>query len=622
MKKKVLSLLLILGMMATFVPFTQINFPTVSAASADSDFISREGVLIEYIGDGGDITIPSFVTSIGEYAFAFCKDLTSVTIPNTVTDIGEGAFFGCVNLQKVIIPNTITSISDGAFFGCTRLTGLTIPNSVKSIGESAFEGCECLTSITIPNSVTSIGSFAFSLCSLTSVTIPNSVTSIGYYAFGLCEDLKSINVSGQNSHYSSQDGILFNKNKTEIIIFPCAKSGKYVIPSSVTSIGDYAFEYCEGLTGVTIPSSVKSIGEGAFSSCIGLTSVTIPNSVTSIGDFAFSCCEDMTSITIGSSVNSIGDFAFDECTSLKNIYYNGSEEDWNKIRGDFRDSIESVTVHYNGGAKAEIKITAQPTSVVAKNNAWITFNVKASGDGLTYQWQLSDDQGKTWRNSSIKTANYSTTLNNKNNGRYVRCIVTDKYGSKVTSNSASMKITSLKITTQPSTYKTQIGGAVWFKVAASGDGLTYQWQLSDNQGKTWRNSSVKTANYSTTLSSKNNGRYVRCIVTDKYGNKVTSDSASMRISSPSSINITRQPANFTAEIGGAVWFKVAASGEGLTYQWQLSDDQGKTWRNSSVKTANYSTTLSSKNNGRYVRCIITDKYGNKVTSDSASMKSK
>ncbi|MBQ4397330.1 MAG: hypothetical protein II828_07390 [Clostridia bacterium] len=270
-----------------------------------------------------------------------------------------------------------------------------------------------------------------------------------------------------------------------------------------------------------------------------------------------------------------------------------------------------------GAANVSLRITAQPSPVTAKDGAPVTFTVKASGEGLTYQWQLSDDQGKSWRNSKATTAAYSTTLTTANNGRYLRCIVSDKYGSSLKSNATYMKITSLAITGQPQPVTAKNGDSVTFTVKAKGPGITYQWQLSDDQGKTWRNSKATTATYSTTLSTSNNGRYLRCIVTDKYGNSLKSDAAYMKITS---LAITGQPANVTAKKGTAVSFKITANGPGITYRWQLSDDQGKSWRDSSAKSAQYSATLSDANNGRYLRCVVTDKYGNSLHSKAVYMK--
>jgi len=202
-----------------------------------------------------------------------CTSLTSITIPSSVTSIGSDAFEGCTGLTSITIPSSVTSIGYSAFEGCTGLTSVTIPSSVTGIGDKAFYGCTNLTSITIP-SVIIIGDEAFKGSSLTSVTIPGSVTSIGNDAFGCCSKLSSIDVDASNKCYSSIDGVLFNKNKTTLIQYPEAKSGaNYIIPSSVTSIGDSAFYSCTGLTCITIPSSVTSIGGEAFNGCSNLQEI-------------------------------------------------------------------------------------------------------------------------------------------------------------------------------------------------------------------------------------------------------------------------------------------------------------------------------------------------------------
>ncbi|MGN0542106.1 MAG: leucine-rich repeat domain-containing protein [Acutalibacteraceae bacterium] len=265
------------------------------------------------------VTIGNSVTSIGNHAFASCYSLTNITIPNSVTSIGDYAFYNCVSLTSVTIPNSVMSIGDFSFYCCTGLTSVTIGNSVTSIGDYAFKWCDSLTNITIPDSVTSIGDYAFYNCaSLASVTIPNSVMSIGDGAFTYCKKLITITVDGSNQYYSSdENGALFNKDKTELIQYPAGRTAtEYTIPDSVTSLGNYAFQSCTGLTSVIIPDSVTSIGNYAFSSCTGLTSVTIPNSVMSIGDSAFRYCSGLTSVTIPNSVTMINSFAFAYCSGL------------------------------------------------------------------------------------------------------------------------------------------------------------------------------------------------------------------------------------------------------------------------------------------------------------------
>ena len=249
----------------------------VTIGTANPDFEVVNGVLTAYHGAGGDVVIPD---NLGIMA------------------IGDWVFYNFTGLTSVTIPNSVISIGDYAFAGCRGLTSITIPNSVISIGNAAFESCTGLTSVTIGNSVTSIGNYAFYYCyGLTSVTIPNSVTSIGICAFTDCTGVTAIEVDNANPSYLSENGVLFDKGKKTLICYPAGKSGSYIIPNSVTSIRDYAFDNCYGLTSVTIPGSVTSIGDWAFYNCFGLTSVTIGKSVTSIGDYAFDYCTGLTSVT-------------------------------------------------------------------------------------------------------------------------------------------------------------------------------------------------------------------------------------------------------------------------------------------------------------------------------------
>jgi hypothetical protein len=162
----------------------------------DGDFVysdAEKTQLTAYIGSGGDVVVPSSVTSIGESAFLGCAGLASIEIPSSVTSIGDWAFKGCTGLTSIEIPSSVTSIGNYAFYDCTGLTSIEIPSSVTSIGNYAFYDCTGLTSIEIPSSVTSIGECAFSGCyGLTSIEIPSSVTSIGYGAFYGCTGLTSI----------------------------------------------------------------------------------------------------------------------------------------------------------------------------------------------------------------------------------------------------------------------------------------------------------------------------------------------------------------------------------------------------------------------------------------------
>ena len=285
------------------------------------------------------VTIGNSVTSIDRDAFFKCSGLTSVTLNNDyivsadrtsnysinsifgnqvkeyvigdgVTSIGNYAFDNCYSLTSIAIPNSMTSIGDDAFWNCSGLTSVHISDLAAwcNISFSSYQsnplyyahhlylnGTE-VTDLVIPNSVKSIGNSAFYNCSgLTSVTIPNRVTSIGNYAFSGCSGLTSVTVASDNTKYDSRDNCnAIIETSSNTLIAGCKSS---VIPNSVTSIGNYAFYYCSGLTSVTIPDGVTTIGNYAFSRCSGLTSVSVGKNIGSIGENAFYGCSNMTTFT-------------------------------------------------------------------------------------------------------------------------------------------------------------------------------------------------------------------------------------------------------------------------------------------------------------------------------------
>lgn len=298
------------------------------------------GYAIRYDANGGSGTMACEVFQSGKIATlsanGFIAPSGFVFAGWTTNARGAGASYADkmtitmgtadILLYAVWLPSTLKFFSYGngisvAGYSTAPAGALTLPCGVTSIATGAFLNCGGLTGITIPSSVTSIGNLAFGNCSgLTSVTLPSSVAWISEDAFGNCSALTSITVAPDNPNYCSDaSGVLYDKAQTTLVEAPGKISGSYSIPSSVTSIGIWAFDGCSGLTSITIPSSVASIGSNAFWGCSGLASITIPSSVTLIGNAVFGFCSGLTSITIPSSVTSIGWYEFEGCTSLANV---------------------------------------------------------------------------------------------------------------------------------------------------------------------------------------------------------------------------------------------------------------------------------------------------------------
>ena len=289
------------------------------------------------------------ITDIGTYKN--WSALKTVTLGKKVKSIKSNAFFRCTSLTTVDMSSSaVTKIGEDAFFDCEKLKTVTFSKKLTKISAYAFSCCYKLTAISLPSSLTTIGQYAFLSSGLKKITIPKNVTSIGTCAFYGCDSLTKIAVTSGNTKYAAKSGVLYNKAKTKLIVYPIAKTGtSFTVPSSVKKICDYAFTYNKKLKSVTIGSKVTEIGTEAFSSCAKLKTVVIGAKVKTIGAYAFSGCSALTSVKFKGSAptfeanydySDTGNFAFmGVTTTIK--YPSSKKSSWKKVMTALSEDAES-----------------------------------------------------------------------------------------------------------------------------------------------------------------------------------------------------------------------------------------------------------------------------------------
>ena len=502
------------------------NLKKIEVSQNNENYSSYNGVLLDKDGynlircpegKSGNFVVPDSVGCIESYAFYNCANLTNIQISENVNEIEGYAFKNCKSLQKFVLSDNVYNIGyyggwyelHPIFSGCTNLKEIEVGSgndNYSSIDGVLYDKevekliyCPAKKSgeYTVPKSIKSVTDYAFDDCnSLESIVLPESMPEFSYSLYDLecCPSLKSIKVMGNNAYYSAEDGVLFNKDKTEIYVFPCNKEGNYTIPNSVTEISSNQFSQCTGLTGITIPNTVTEIGysafngnlksikvsegnkyfcsydgvlfnkdkteilfcvgnkkefvipngvksiSGAFNDCSNLTSVTIPNSVTSVYN-GFNNCPNLTSITIPQSVISIYDNgyigSFLNCGKNFTIYgYGGTEAEACALRNDFNF----------------VQLQVVPTSV-ALNKTTLTLDTgKTSNLKATVYPSNASNKKCTWSssNTSVATVDKNGKVTAKASGTATITVKTSNgkaANCKVTVNLPAPQITSLANTT-------------------------------------------------------------------------------------------------------------------------------------------------------------------------------
>lgn len=297
-------------------------------------------------------TLGAGILSIKANAIAYCDALTSIVIPDSVTSIGYRAFAADYSLASVTIGSGVTAIAHDTFTHCHSLTSLTIPGNVLTIGNNAFDNCHSLETLTLSNGLTTISYAAFNFCVLlTEVVIPASVTSMASNSFINCRNLEAIDVEVGNLNYASVGGVLFSEDLTELVAYPCGLGGDYVIPGTVTALGEGAFTSCLNLISVSVGAAVLDMPMWSLSYCRDLEAIEVhednpnyadvdgvlfnksltellqypsgkpgeyfvPDGVTDLRDWCMAYARDLTSVVIAESVVRIGEGAISECPLL------------------------------------------------------------------------------------------------------------------------------------------------------------------------------------------------------------------------------------------------------------------------------------------------------------------
>ena len=344
MKKRILSLLLVLLMVMTLVPTAAL------ATKSDTDiayavtggniyFEKATGTITDCDSSVTEAAIPEEIEGVtvkfvGSEAFKNCRKLIAVTIPDSVATIGWTAFENCASLLSIVIPDSVTEIGVGAFKGCASLSNVKLPNSLTHMKGETFKGCTSLTSIEIPDSVTSMRNGEFLDCSsLTDIFIKSDYLSVtGSHPFAGCTSLKSISLPNGSYYFPN--------------MFQGCTSLENVNIASGIYASDYTFQGCTSLKSITLSAGSSFIGQFAFEGCTSLEAINVPGEVSKIDNSAFSGCKALKSVSLPLSLKTVGNAAFRYCDNLADVYYEGDSVQWGEInKAAYNEPLTGAMLH-------------------------------------------------------------------------------------------------------------------------------------------------------------------------------------------------------------------------------------------------------------------------------------
>ena len=509
------------------------------------------------------VTLPNSIKYIDHYAFRSCENLKSITIPNSVKTIGSGVFSGCISLKNITVPSSVTELGSGVFDGCKNLINANFSYGIKEFSEYLFYNCISLTSINIPNSVKKVETDCFRGCTnLKSVSIGYGVEEIAFDwhpSFLYCNSLESITVNSNNKNFCSSDGVLFNKDKSEIKLYPKSKRNtNYIVPNSVKVL------YCD-----------DAMYGGNFTDCKYLKTITIPSNVTRIDDYA-----------VGYNTN---DWDFIKVSGFTIKGYKGTVAERYARNNDFNFvqlqvvptsvALNKTTLTLDIGKTSNLRATVYPSNASNKKCTWSSSNTSVA---------TVDSNGKV----TAKASGTATIMVKTSNGKTANC--------KVTVNLPTPQITGLSNTT---------GGIKisWNKVDGA-YGYRLYYKPASGGWKRFKDTTATSFTDSGVVPNKTETYTIRCI--DKNGNTISGFNSTGWSKKYTPVAPTISKLDITTGGIKISWNKIAGA-YGYRLYYKTSSGGWKRFKDTTATSFTDSGVSPNRTETYTIRCI--DKNGNTVS---------
>ena len=616
------------------------------------------------------VQIPDSVTIIGSSAFDNCYYMEELELGSGVVTIKDHAFYACEYLTSLTFPESLETIGDHAFEYCVDLRTIDVGSRLKSIGYGAFldAGIRYVNYAGTRNDWEQIeiaeGNTVLDTAYFTFAQAPSSGENCGPYLTWKYEN-SVLTISGTGNMYDYTAGNTPWGNFASSI-------REVVIGDGVGIIGEYAFFGCTNLQTVTISKTVYEINPYAFYGASNLRTVyyqgseaeadrvvvymgnsPLLNATWIYNETVVSITRQPTSVTVAEGQMATVSFTAEgEGLTYQWYYKNAWESSFTKttaftgntysvemnesrngrrlycvVTDKYGNTATTSVVEISMSAPANrVTITQQPVSVTVPNGqmAVVTFGVV--GDGLTYQWYYKNAWESNFLLTTTFTGNtYSAQMNADRNGRQIYCVVTDRYGNCVRTNTVTIAMSgstanAVRITKQPTSVTVANGQTATVSFTATGEGLTYKWYYKNKGDSAFAYTTSFSGNsYTVQMNDARNGRQLYCVVTDRYGNRAQTNTVSINMSA-SGVKITKQPTSVTVANGQTATVSFTATGEGLTYKWYYKNAWETKFTLTTTFTGNtYSAQMNSSRNGRQIYCVVTDKYGNSVKTNTVSI---